>query len=284
MAGDGAGGPSGYGAAVHEFDADTAVEAAGEGRFRATITDRWHIGLAPNGGYLLAVVAAALGEALPHPDPLTITAHYLRPAEAGPAEVTVEPVRTGRSLSTATAALVQGGRERLRVLATCGDLDAGPARVPVTRVRGGPPDLPPPERCERRDPPEGGFAPPILERFDTRLHPPPGWVAGRRDGEADLTGWIRFADGRDADARSLVLFADAFPPAVFEVTEAGWVPTVELTVHVRARPAPGWLRARFSTRFLVDGWLEEDGELWDEAGRLVAQSRQLALVLPVPGG
>jgi len=47
---------------------------------------------------------------------------------------------------------------------------------------------------------------------------------------------------------------------------------------VRARPAPGWLACAFTTRFVTGGFLEEDGEVWDATGRLVAQSRQLALV------
>ena len=50
-----------------------------------------------------------------------------------------------------------------------------------------------------------------------------------------------------------------------------------MTTHVRGIPEPGWLRCRFSTRFVSGGLLEEDGEIWDESGRLVAQSRQLAL-------
>jgi len=47
-------------------------------------------------------------------------------------------------------------------------------------------------------------------------------------------------------------------------------------VHVRARPAPGWLKVRHETRNLAGGMFEEDCEVWDSAGRLVAQSRQLA--------
>ena len=49
--------------------------------------------------------------------------------------------------------------------------------------------------------------------------------------------------------------------------------TVQLTVHFHRLPEPGtWVASRFTTRHLADGFHEEDGELWDEQGRLVAQS------------
>ena len=76
-----------------------------------------------------------------------------------------------------------------------------------------------------------------------------------------------------------MLGIDSFPPTIFNAKlPVGWVPTLELTAHLRARPVPGWLRCVFTTRFVTGGFLEEDGELWDGTGRLVAQSRQLALV------
>ena len=75
----------------------------------------------------------------------------------------------------------------------------------------------------------------------------------------------------------LLLALDAFPPTIFNPQlPVGWTPAVELTAHIRARPEPGWLRCRFTTRFVRGGFLEEDGEIWNGAGRLVEQSRQLA--------
>jgi hypothetical protein len=70
---------------------------------------------------------------------------------------------------------------------------------------------------------------------------------------------------------------DAAFPAVMEIGELG-SSTIELTVHLRAHPAPGWRACRVATRFVIGGYHEEDFEIWDSAGRIVAHSRQLALL------
>lgn len=70
---------------------------------------------------------------------------------------------------------------------------------------------------------------------------------------------------------------DITPPAVWNVLgRKGWVPTVELTAHVRARPASGPLSIEVGTHHVQDGFLEEDALVRDARGRLVVQSRQLA--------
>ena len=73
------------------------------------------------------------------------------------------------------------------------------------------------------------------------------------------------------------MLVDAAAPAVMELGVAGSL-TAELTVHLRARPAPGWLACRVETRHVVEGFHEEDFEIWDSEGNLVAQARQLALL------
>jgi hypothetical protein len=259
-----------------EFDEDTQAERIGEGLWRPRLTPRWNIGPNPNGGYILAAMVRPLFAEVDKPDPLTITAHYLRPTSAGDADLEVDVFRVGRTHTHVAAKLTQE-TERVRLIAAFGDLER--AKGP-TLVRGGPPDLPPPDDCIGRRPSIGAMGvPAMMERFETRFGPTTAFLLGERSDETLVTGWIRFADGRPPDVASLPLFADAFPPAVFAVGPTGWVPTIELTVHIRARPAAGWLRARFETRFLINGYLEEDGELWDENDQLVAESRQLAMLL-----
>lgn len=269
------------------FDEDTALfppsTGAGAGRWTGTLSNRWDIGDKPNGGYLLAAAIRAMGGALgpEHPHPFSVNAHYLRPGVAGAVTVDVDIVRQGRTLATVTGSLTQAGKERLRLIGSFGDLtrNGGPSVVAGT-----PPYIPPPEECVSRNTSSMHYKPSrIAENMEVRLNPATGWTKGTPSGVADISGWLRFTDGRQPDIVSLALFADAMPPAVFEVLPTSqWVPTVELTVHFRAVPAPGWLRARFMTRFLVGGFFEEDGELWDSTGQLVAQSRQLAMVIPAP--
>ncbi|MFE9174094.1 thioesterase family protein [Streptomyces kebangsaanensis] len=266
-----------------EFDRDTAVVQRAPGVYDIDLSAGWTIINAVNGGYLLAVLGRALADALPHPDPFTISAHYLTASRPGPAVVRTDVARTGRTLSTGQASLFQrdeDGREveRIRVLASYGDLGALPDDVRTTAK---PPAIPPVEQCfgpqDAPAPVPGSSA--IADRLMLKLDPATlGWALGSPSGNGEMRAWFGLADGRDHDPLSLLLAVDALPPTAFELGIKGWVPTVELTVHVRCRPAPGPLRVSITTRNLAGGFLEEDAEVWDSADRLVAQSRQLARV------
>ncbi|MGW3914612.1 thioesterase family protein [Streptomyces sp. NPDC005070] len=264
-----------------EFDRDTAVTPRGNGVYDVDLSAGWTIISAVNGGYLLAVLGRALADALPHSDPFTVSAHYLTASQPGPAVVRTEVVRTGRTLSTGQASLFQyddEGREieRIRVLASYGDLGSLPDDVRTTAL---PPAIPPMDQCfgpqDAPAPIPGSSA--ITDRLFLKLDPATlGWALGAPSGKGEMRSWFGLADGRDADPLSLLLAVDALPPTAFEIGLSGWVPTVELTVHVRCRPAPGPLRVSITTRNLAGGFLEEDAEVWDSEDRLVAQSRQLA--------
>ncbi|MER6502950.1 thioesterase family protein [Streptomyces sp. NPDC001455] len=264
-----------------EFDRDTAVVRREEGVYDAELSAGWTIIHAVNGGYLLAMLGRALGDALPHPDPFSISAHYLTASVPGPALIRTQTVRTGRTLSTGQASLFQYAEdgtetERIRVIATYGDLDTLSGEV---RTSAQPPAIPPVEHClgpgDGPAPIPGSSA--IADRIDIKLDPATvGWAVGAPSGKGEMRGWFGLADGRDPDPLSLLLTVDALPPTAFELGLKGWTPTVELTTHVRCRPAPGPLRVSITTRNLAGGFLEEDADVWDSADRLVAQSRQLA--------
>jgi hypothetical protein len=65
-------------------------------------------------------------------------------------------------------------------------------------------------------------------------------------------------------------------------------PTIDLTIHFRVPmprapdPDPDELcLARFRTRLVHEGFFDEDGVIWAKDGTVLAQSRQLAILLPV---
>lgn len=254
------------------FDHDIAVEADSRNRYRARISDRWNIHTVPNGGYLMAVAANALGQHLPHPEPFTITGHFFKPIKPGPVEIDVEILKTGKTLSYAEARMSQDGTERLRVTAAYGNLDQ---RDGIDHGGDEPPRIPDMEECVPARIPLRFF-----ENVEAAFSPETAdWLGGATSEDCTLLGWNRFADGRDPDVLSLILFADGFPPPIFRKTgPVAWVPTVELTVQIRNRPAPGPLRCQFRTRHVTGGFADEDGEIWDSQGRLVALSRQLETI------
>ncbi len=247
--------------------------------YEGMVYEGWDILGNTNGGYLLAMAARAMADAAGRP-PLTLTAHYLSPGAVGPHIVEVNEVRSGRRFATMTGAVVNvdTGREVIRVLGTFGHHDTDG----VERLDGGPPVIPAYDDCPvdvNGDDPNAQPVPELQQRLSVRLAPDSvGFRSGKPRGVGEVSGWFDFADGQKIDEYGLILASDSFPPAVFNSgLPVSWVPTVELTIHLRGLPVPGPLAVVFRTRFVSGGVLEEDGEVWDSAGRLVAQSRQLAL-------
>ncbi len=269
---------------VSQFDIETAIRLTSEpeaspSTWQTNLSEAWDIAGNPNGGYLLASSLRAVAASVPqHGDPLTVTTHYLRPGLSGrSADITTETIRSGRRTSTVRTIMSQDGNARITSLVTMSDLDlwSGQSVVAIE-----PPAVAPVADCLDRSELPQGVDLPILSRVDVRLDP--ATVAPRpgTDRRAEVAGWIRFVDGTPPSVLSLPLFADAFPPSPIGLLgEVGWIPTVELTVQVRARPVEGWIQARFTAQDIGGGTLIEDGMLWDADANLVAQSRQLGLIL-----
>ena len=250
----------------------------GSALFASEVQPEWDIFGVANGGYLMAIAARAMSESADGRLPVSLTAHFIRPVSSGPVEVSVETVKTGRTFSTMSARM-SAEQEYMTLLGSFAE--PGALGEETLYLAAEPPELPPPEQCPQALPAaDAPLPPPLMAQFEERLHPDDaGPIEGRPSGEAVMRGWFRLHDDEALDSFALFLVADAFPPAVFNARlPLAWTPTLEMTTHIRAIPAPGWLRGRFTTRFVSGGLLEEDGEVWDETGRLVALSRQLALV------
>lgn len=268
-----------------------AAEGSAPTEAEAALGAGWAVGPAVNGGAVMAVAAAALGETFAgagHPDLLTWSAFFLSPTAPGPVRLQVEALRSGRTVSTGQVLVLQddagGLRERARITATLADLAA--MAEPAHRAPAAPP-MPPPDACvpARRDGSPLAAAITILDRLDVRIDPATaGFAAGRPTGRGELRAWLRLADGHEPDVAVLPLAVDCLMPVAFDLGVPGWAPTFELTGQVLGRPAPGWLQVRLHADTVAGGVYVEDADVWDSTGRLVARSRQLAGIRVPEGG
>jgi acyl-CoA thioesterase len=261
------------------FEDDTAVEALGDGRFSAHMSPRWWVARGPNGGYVAAVMLRALEATVAEPAraPRSLTVHYPAAPAEGPVEIDTRVERAGRSLTTLSARMTQDGRTMALALAAFSRPREGQPEFSDARM----PEVAPPEELEplhRPDP-----APPFLDNFDFRFA---GGVQPFSAGpEAYSAGWMRPRDAYVADPALVTAMTDAWIPVLWSrLDRFVAVPTVDLTVHFRAPVPPDagpedlYLGA-FRARVAHEGFWEEDGEIWTRDGVLLAQSRQLAIML-----
>jgi hypothetical protein len=281
------------------FDEATAVRPTAKGRYEIRPDERFAI-VAPgnatpsavNGGVMVATMLRAVLDSSPLPYPVATSAHFLRVPLLEPGEVEVTWLKQGKTAATARAALVQNSQIVLDVTVTTGNLPRNEPAAPMaagSSASGGPtwtgepPKLPPIEDCVNLGPWRGtvgadgvaGYA----AQVDLRMDPATtGWRRGEPAGTPEMRGYFGLRDQRDPDAYLLAVAVDALPPVVFGLGALGWAPTVELSWHMRAVPAPGPLQVVAWCRHVSDGWFDGQAEVWDAAGHLVAQGTQLARV------
>jgi acyl-CoA thioesterase len=265
------------------FDRDTAVSPQGDGVYTARVASGWRAGVGPHGGYLAAIVLKALSDAVGDPDRAarSLTIHYASSPATGPVAIRATVEREGRSLSTLSARVEQDGK----LVALALSAFSLPWQAPEAH------ELPMPQvalpDAERRSTP-GLFdnAPEFTKHLvmQPRVGAPPFAGTGA---PMKIGGWIGMPERRPIDAPALAVFCDAwFPPSFIALSEPAISPTVDLTIHFRqpishagVDPADLCL-AIFDTRLLHDGFFEEDGVVWAADGTVLAQSRQLGIIMP----
>lgn len=270
------------------FERDTAValeQEQDDGQrqvFSAQLAEGWRAGRGPHGGYLSAMLLRALTRTVAEPSRSvrSLTIHFLSAPEAGPVRITTALERAGRSFSFCSARLEQHGRPAALALAAFSPPWHGPELAELAMPAVAPPGpgrepgtLIPAERGG----PEFAQHITLQSRFGGMPFADPGQPM-------EAGGWIGLVEHRALDALALAFFCDALIPAPFMRTPTfAPAPTIDITVHFRAqlRPYAGeqLVLARSHTRLVHEGFFEEDAEIFAADGTLLAQSRQLALLI-----
>jgi acyl-CoA thioesterase len=269
---------------MSKFERDTSVSEVEAGVFEGHVNRDWWIVFGPNGGFLAAMLVRAMAAAVDDPSraPRSLTIHYTTAPAEGSVRIATTIERAGRSLTTVSARMEQAGR--LIALAIGAFSRERIAAVEFSEAAA--PEVPAPEAVPLMT--MAGTPPPFTRQWEIR--PAIGTPPFSGSGGSTLTGgWIRplnmVGDGSPGpdpiDAALVAQLADAWLPAVFtRLTEPNAVPTIDLTIHFRADlPLPAdYVLVTFESRLSQGGFVEEDGAIWTRDGRLIAHSRQLALL------
>lgn len=255
-----------------------ALERLDEATFRGELNEHWTIGPKVHGGVMLALCANAARTV--HPDglePVAVSGSFLWAPDPGPVQVVTAIRKRGRRVSVVDVELHQGDRAAVHAVVTLGAPE--PHAPPLLSVNPVVPLMTP-------EPPPGlapiGPGHPMEHivhlAHGCDIRPALHTLGPRPDGGPPVIEmWVR-PKGCAPDVLFALLCGDLSMPVTYAVDRAGWAPTVQLTAYLRAMPADGWLRVICTTVQIGQDWFDEDHIVVDREGRIVVQTRQLAMV------
>jgi acyl-CoA thioesterase len=265
--------------------------------YRAEFSDQWVGPAGPQGGVVAATVLRAMTAALGAGAPRlrTSTTVFASTVPEGPADIDVEVLRAGRSVTQVQGSVRGAGSESVghRTLAVFGRERDGFDGTPFDFTELAFPDVPPPEGC--RALPEVRPEPSIfdfafwrnLEVGDVRFHY--SWEPGWEGGTALGVRWIRYRDvptteTGDVDVLAYLPLVDVIPGAVGQRIGPSalggrrfYAPTLDLTVHFLDTTAEAWMLQVMRMRRATHGYGSGEMELWSRDGRLLAHASQTML-------
>jgi hypothetical protein len=257
----------------------TAGQPGAGGVFEANLTEDWTIGPKIHGGVMVALCAKAAREGYRldgvSADPVAVSASFLSAPDPGPVRLHTSVRKRGRRIGLVEVELIQGDRACVRAVATLGEAEHDDE--PLMSVHAA-------VRAMSLQPPAGtpaiGPGHPAAEINNLArgcwIHPQITESLG--DGQAPMFRiWVRPRD-EAIDEFFALMCGDISLPVSYAVGRRGWAPTVQLTAYLRGRPVDGWLRVLCTATQIGRDWFDADHTVIDARGRIVVQSRQLALV------
>ncbi|QUR66249.1 thioesterase family protein [Mycobacterium spongiae] len=287
-----------------------AVDGSGA-EFEGELNEHWTIGPKVHGGAMLALCANAariahgrgatphVGQPVTEPapalgpalEPVAVSANFLWAPDPGVMRLQTFIRKRGRRISVVDVELRQRDRTAVHAVVTLGEPEHSLPRDTV-------------DRADETNP-----AAPLLSANpvgELMAPEPPGDIAPIGPGHP-LAGLVHLGEGCDVrpvlsslrpaahgrppviqmwarprgaapDALFALMCGDLSAPVTFAVNRTGWAPTVQLTALLRALPADGWLRVICTCVEIGHDWFDEDHIVVDRLGRIVVQSRQLAMV------
>ena len=246
----------------------------------------YFVGNTPHGGYLMAIMHKALTNILPHSTAISSSVQYLDRIDAKPFELEVETFKTSRGSSSGIVKLKQDDRICTTFTGTCSDFEFMKGydglQKPLPKIFK---DKAKKDYVKMNyDKISKGFTPAFIQQLECLIHPDHAWwnreaKQKNQDNEARCSAFLEMKGGKP-DQFCLSFYSDILPPVVSnKYGPLGWIPTITLTTHIRQLPTTAEVYADFKASDINKGYFEQDCNIWDLDGNLVASSRQLTRIL-----
>lgn len=245
-----------------------------------TVPSHWSQGRACYGGLMAALMHEAMAAKVPGRPVRSMAITFVGPAELEvPISFEVEILREGRAVTSVLGRAVQKGQVMSVVQASF-----GLARESAVNVSAVP--LPPMKTLEASTPLPyiEGVTPEYIRHLDMR------WGIGAMPFSntpvAGIGGWMQLRDeprDQPIDEALLLVLGDAWPPALLPYlakpaagSSLTW--TIEFVQPLPALNTRQWCRYQALIEHARDGYGHTAAAMWNEAGELLAISRQTVTV------
>jgi acyl-CoA thioesterase len=266
------------------FQEAIKLENLEDNKFIVNPDTNYFVGNTPHGGYLMAVMHKALTSILPHSTAISSSVQYLDRIDAKTFELEVETFRTSRGTSSGIVKLKQDDKICTTFTGTCSDFEFmkgyDDLQKPLPNIF---------NESDKKDyikmnydKISKGFTPAFIQQLECLIHPDHAWWnrdSNDKNNEARCSAFLEMQGGIP-DQFCLSFYSDILPPVVSnKYGPLGWIPTITLTTHIRQLPSTSELYADFKATDINKGYFEQDCNIWDLNGNLVASSRQLTRIL-----
>jgi acyl-CoA thioesterase len=262
------------------------LENVEDNKFIVNPNTNYFVGNTPHGGYLMAIMHKALTNTLPHSTAISSSVQYLDRIDAKPFELEVEIFKASRGSSSGIVKLIQDDKICTTFTGTCSDFEFMKGHDDLQK--------PLPDIFTEKDKNDyvkmnydkisKGFTPSFIQQLECLIHPDHAWWnrdtdTNSKDNKARCSAFLEM-EGGQPDQFCLSFYSDILPPVVCnKYGPLGWIPTITLTTHIRKLPTTSQLYADFIATDINKGYFEQDCNIWDLNGNLVASSRQLTRIL-----
>ena len=266
---------------THLLDHSLTLEPAGPNFWHSPSSPLYWNAIGPYGGWIAAMLLHGVqSEPAAQGDPISLQAQFIGALRQAPFRVATSCLRQNRSTAFWRSEIRQGGDDGgseqvcAHATVTLGNWretkSVADAVMPMT-----PPALDLPVAPSRR-----ARLPAFLQRYDFR---PVKGVLGTLSDTMHALMWVRDAEPRTLDARSLAALCDAALPSIW-LRMPEHLMTTTVVYNIFYRSSADRLAASGDRHVLLEsncaaataGFFDQRTNVWSDKGELLAQTEQLA--------